>query len=428
MKKAYQIEDRRAIEKFRSHLMKDPGAIQMVLPLAEIAQQLKQGVSPFLFQAQLQLLTLIMDDEVDWLTGQRYGRSEQRDVRRWGRGDGALVINGQKVPIRHPRVRGKEGELKMGSYELFRRDEDMQRQVWDGITRGLTMRGYGPTVREDESAFGVEKSAVSERFVMASAQKVDALLKRKLHELRFCALMVDGVEYKQEHLVTALGIDFTGRKMILGFHQGASENQQVCEALLADLAGRGFDFRQPHLNILDGGKGIRAALRKHCGEAGLVQRCQLHKRRNVCGHFAHEDQPRWERKLANAYDLREYKEAKAALLRIQRELMEVNPSAARSLEEGLEETLTLHRIRVPIELWKTLRSTNPIESAFSTVRVVCRNVKRWRPGHQLERWVGSGLIVAEKQFRRIDGYRALPGLISLLEGQRGGTGARTKIA
>ena len=151
---------------------------------------------------------------------------------------------------------------------------------------GLTMRGYGPTVREGESMFGVEKSAVSERFVVASAQKVDALVKRKLHELRFCALMVDGVEYKQEHLVTALGIDFTGRKMILGFHQGASENQQVCEALLADLAGRGFDFRQPHLDILDGGKGIRAALRKHCGDAGLVQRCQLHKRRNVCGHFA----------------------------------------------------------------------------------------------------------------------------------------------
>ena len=161
---------------------------------------------------------------------------------------------------------------------------------------------------------------MSERFVMASAQKVDALLKRKLHEVRFCALMVDGVEYKQEHLVTALGIDFTGRKMILGFHQGASENQQVCEALLADLAGRGFNFRQPHLNILDGGKGIGAALRKQCGEAGLVQRCQLHKRRNVCGHFADEDQPRWGRKLANAYDLREYKEAKAALLRIQREL------------------------------------------------------------------------------------------------------------
>src|SRR2546422_8644077 len=129
MKKAYQIEERRAIEKFRSHLNNDAGAIQMVLPLAEIAQMLRQGVTPFLLQAQLQLLTLILDDEVDWLTGQRYGRGEQRDARRWGREDGALVINGQKIPIRHPRVRGKEGERKIGSYELFSRDEDMQRQV-----------------------------------------------------------------------------------------------------------------------------------------------------------------------------------------------------------------------------------------------------------------------------------------------------------
>jgi len=428
MKKAYQIEERRAIEKFRSHLMNDPGDIQMVLPLAEIAQKLREGVAPFLLQTQLQLLTLIMDDEVDWLTGKRYGRGEEKAVRRWGREDAAVVINGQKVPLRRPRLRGEEGERKLGSYELFSRDEDMQRRVWDRITRGLTMRGYGPVVRECEPAFGIEKSAVSERFVLASAQKVDALLKRKLHDLRFCAVLWDGVQYKEEHLVTALGIDSTGHKMILGFHQGASENQQVCEGLLADLVGRGLDLRQPHLNIIDGGKGLLAALRKYRGDAVLVQRCQLHKRRNVCGHFADEDQPRWDRKLANAFDLREYKEAKAALLRIQRELMEINPSAARSLEEGMEETLTLHRLRVPMELWKTLRSTNPIESAFSIVRVVCRNVKRWRPGHQIERWVGSGLIVAERQFRRIDGYRALPGLISLLEGQRTGTGAKHKVA
>src|SRR5712691_2176133 len=315
MKKAYQIEERRAIEKFRSHLMNDPGDIQMVLPLAEIAQKLREGVAPFLLQTQLQLLMLIMDDEVDWLTGKRYGRGEEKAVRRWGREDAAVVINGQKVPLRRPRLRGEEGERKLGSYELFSRDEDMQRRVWDRITRGLTMRGYGPVVRECEPAFGIEKSAVSERFVLASAQKVDALLKRKLHDLRFCAVLWDGVQYKEEHLVTALGIDSTGHKMILGFHQGASENQQVCEGLLADLVGRGLDLRQPHLNIIDGGKGLLAALRKYCGDAGLVQRCQLHKRRNVCGHFADEDQPRWDRKLANAYDLREYKEAKAALLR-----------------------------------------------------------------------------------------------------------------
>ncbi len=415
MKKAYQIDERRAIEKFRSHLQNDHGAIQMILPLAEVAQKLRSGVAQFLLQAQLQLLTLIMEDEINWMTGPAYERGGDKEVRRWGNEDGSVVINGQKVPVQRPRARGERGDVKIGSYELFRREEEQQRRIWEAITRGLSMRGYGPTVRESEESFAIDKSAVSEKFVAMSAKKVDELFKRDLGKLRLCALLLDGVEVKQQHLVTALGIDETGRKTILGFHQGASENQAACDGLLADLAGRGLNFRQLHLNLIDGSKALRAGVRKHCGDNSPILRCQLHKRRNIVGHFSEEDQPGWDRRLANAYDLRSYREAKAALLRIQDELKHVNPSAARSLEEGMEETLTLHRLKVPVELWKTLSSTNVIESAFSIVRVVCRNVKRWRPGNQIERWVGSGLLVAEKQFRRIDGYRALPGLVAALE-------------
>ena len=372
-------------------------------------------MAQFLLQAQLQLLMLIMEDEINWMTGPRYERGGQKEVRRWGREHGSVVINGQKVPVQRPRARDEQGDVKIGSYELFRREEEQQRRIWEAITRGLTMRGYGPTVRESEKSFAIEKSAVSEKFVAMSAKKVAELFKRDLGKLRLCALLLDGVEVKQQHLVMALGIDETGRKTMLGFHQGASENQAACDGLFSDLAGRGLNFRQLHLNIIDGSKALRAGVRKYCGEASPILRCQLHKRHNIVGHFAEEDQPGWDRKLANAYGLRSHREAKAALLRIQDELNRVNPSAARSLEEGLEETLTLHRLKVPVELWKTLRSTNVIESAFSMVRVVCRNVKRWRPGNQIERWVGSGLLVAEKQFRRIDGYRSLPGLLAALD-------------
>jgi transposase-like protein len=415
MKKAYQIDERRAIEKFRAHLQNDHGAIQMILPLAEIAQKLRSGVAQFLLQAQLQLLTLIMEDEINSMTGPVYERGGDKEVQRWGYQEGSVVINGQKVPVQRPRARGERGDVKIGSYELFRREEEQQRRIWEAITRGLSMRGYGPTVREAEESFAIEKSAVSEKFVAMSAKKVDELLKRDLAKVRVCALLLDGVEVKQQHLVTALGIDEMGRKTILGFHQGASENQAACDGLFADLARRGLNFRQLHLNLVDGAKALSAGVRKYCGDNSPIVRCQLHKRRNIVGHFSEEDQPGWDRRLANAYDLRSYREAKAALLRIQDELKHVNPSAARSLEEGMEETLTLHRLKVPVELWKTLSSTNVIESAFSIVRVVCRNVKRWRPGNQIERWVGSGLLVAEKQFRRIDGYRALPGLLSALE-------------
>jgi len=349
------------------------------------------------------------------MTGPRYERGADKEAQRWGHEDGSVVINGQKIAVQRPRVRGEEGDVKIGSYELFRRDEEQQKRIWEAITHGLTTRGYGPTVRESEKAFAIEKSAVSEKFVAMSGRKVKELLKRDLSKVRLCALVLDGVEVKQQHLVTALGIDETGRKTILGFHQGASENQAACDGLFADLTGRGLDFRQVHLNLIDGSKALRGGVRKYCGENSPILRCQLHKRRNIVGHFADQEQAGWDRRLANAYDLRNYREAKAALLRIHDELNHVNPSAARSLEEGLEETLTLHRLKVPVELWKTLRSTNVIESAFSIVRVVCRNVKRWRPGNQVERWVGSGLVVAEKQFRRIDGHRALPGLIAALE-------------
>src|SRR6266704_2038144 len=190
----------------------------------------------------------------------------------------------------------------------------------------------------------------------------------------------------------------------------AKEHASVVSALLRDLAARGLDFSVPCLYVLDGGKALAAAVRQHAGEAAWIQRCQVHKRRNVLDHLPEEHKPSVKKKLQNAYAMAEYADAKRALERLHRELMELNPSAARSLEEGMEETLTVHRLRVPSQLRRTLASTNVIESAFSIVETVCRNVKRWRAGDHIERWVGSGLLVAERQFRKVQGYRGIPAL------------------
>jgi len=208
----------------------------------------------------------------------------------------------------------------------------------------------------------------------------------------------------------------------LGYHQGATENQQVCYLLLEGLAARGLDPRQGMLVGLDGGGAVRASIRKFCGDKALVVRCQQHEQRNICEHFALEQRPAWEKKLSDAWDLIRYQEAKRALQQVHR------PSAARSLEEGLEETLTLQKLNVPVPLRKTLRTTNPIESVFDTVRVACRNVKPWRPGDQRERWICSGLWFAEKKFRRIDGYRELPSLIDILAAQFGSSKAISRTA
>jgi len=410
MRRAYQIDERKAIARFRSYLNTNPGNIQLVLPLADLAQRLRHGVSQMLFDAERDLLTLIMGEELRWL-------SQEQGLQRWGQAPGSVIIHGQKVPVARPRVRDGRGESKLGSYELFRLDDEMQRRIWERVMRGLSMRSYDPVVRESRPSFGISKSAISERFIVASGQRAADLRRRNLSQLRLCALMLDGIEFRKELFVVALGIDKTGAKTILGYHQGATENQQVCDQLLAGIAARGVDLQQGLLVVLDGSGGLRASIRKHCGERALLQRCQQHKLRNICEHFGEQDYAHWESRLAQAYDLLGYPEAKRALQQVQRELMHVNPSAARSLEEGLEETLTLHRLGVPAPLRKTLRTTNPIESVFDTVRTACRNVKRWRPGDQRERWIGSALLLAEQRFRRIDGYRELPRFLDILNAQ-----------
>jgi transposase-like protein len=282
------------------------------------------------------------------------------------------------------------------------------------MMRGLSTRNYGAVVKDFHNAYGVEKSAVSENFIEASREKVKQLMERPLGELRLCAVLIDGTPFKDRQMIAALGIGCDGRKTVLGIREGATENTAVVSALLSELVERGLDFSTPRLYVLDGGKALAAAVRKHAGDAAFIQRCQVHKKRNVVDHLPDEHKADVRRKMQNAYAMAEYPDAKRALEQLHRELMDLNPSAARSLEEGMEETLTVHKLRLPDQLRRTLCCTNVIESAFSIVGTVCRNVKRWRDGDHIERWVGSGLLVAERQFRKVIGHRQIPLLLSSL--------------
>jgi transposase-like protein len=240
-------------------------------------------------------------------------------------------------------------------------------------------------------------------------------MERRLDKKKFCALLVDATPFEGQQMVAALGVGSDGTKMILGIWQGATENATVVGELLGDLMNRGLDFTVPRLYVLDGGKALHAAVKKYAGEGMPIQRCQVHKRRNVLDHITDENKPLVAKKLNKAYAMEDYAAARQALDGLHRELMHLNPSAARSLAEGLEETLTVHRLHVPQQLRMTLASTNVIESAFSIVETVCRNVKRWHGGDQRERWIGSGLLIAEKQFRRVRGCKQIPVLIRVLE-------------
>jgi transposase-like protein len=416
MNKPYQIEAQRAVRQFEAMAAAGSPAVQMMLPLAEMVGWLRKGVGELVRQAGLQLMELLMQEEVRELVGERSQRQTERTANRWGQEQGYCVVMGQKVPVKRPRVRTTEDtEVRLGSYEMFHRGEPLTETVWEKLMLGLSTRKYGQAVRQFTEAYGLEKSAVSEHFIEASRAKLKELLESRLDKTRLCALLIDATPFEGQQMVAALGIGQDGRKTILGIRQGATENATVVGELLGDLVSRGLDFSEPRLYVLDGGKALTAAVKKYAGESASIQRCQVHKRRNVLDHLTEEQKPGVAKRLNAAYALEDYAGAKQALQQLHRELMDLNPSAARSLGEGMEETLTVHRLHVPMQLRKTLASTNVIESAFSIVERVCRNVKRWHGGDQRERWVGSGLLVAQKQFRRITGYKQIPALLTQLE-------------
>ena len=416
MKKPYQIEAQRAVKQLDAMAADGNPAVQMMLPMAEMMGWLRKGVGELIRQAGLQLMDLLMQEEVRELAGERSQPQADRSAHRWGSERGYCVVMGQKVPIQRPRVRTTDDkEVRLGSYEMFHRGEPLTETVWDKLMLGLSTRNYGQAIRQFTEAYGLEKSAVSEHFIEASRAKLKKMMERRLDKTRLCALLIDATPFQGQQMVAALGIDESGRKMILGIRQGATENATVVGELLADLVERGLDFTEPRLYILDGGKALTAAVKKHAGESAAIQRCQVHKRRNVLDHLTEEQKPAVSKKLNAAYALEEYGAAKEALNTLHRELMDLNPSAARSLGEGMEETLTVHRLHMPAQLRKTMASTNVIESAFSIVEKVCKNVKRWHGGDQRERWVGSGLLAAENQFRRITGHKLIPVLMEELK-------------
>ena len=416
MKKPYQIESQRAVKRLEEMAADGNPAVQMVLPMAEMVGWLRKGVGELIRQAGLQLIQLLMEEEVKSLVGERSRSLPERTANRWGSERGYCLVMGQKVPVERPRVRSTEDrEIRLGSYEMFHRGEPLTETVWEKLMLGLSTRKYGEAVRQFTEAYGLEKSAVSEHFIEASREKLKELMERRLEKKKFCALLIDATPFEVQQMVAALGIGHDGVKTILGIWQGATENATIVGELLGDLMNRGLDFSEPRLYVLDGGKALHAAVKKFAGEAAPIQRCQVHKRRNVLDHLTNEDKPILAKKLNAAYALEDYAAAKQALEGLHRELMHLNPSAARSLGEGMEETLTVHRLHVPPQLRMTLASTNVIESAFAIVERVCLNVKRWHGGDQRERWVGSGLLVAQKQFRRVRGHKQIPMLLRVLE-------------
>lgn len=417
MKKRYQISKRRAAESFRDWAATNRKPIQLTFPTQSIAELSQRSLGDLLRSVGKLFIETVLESEVEQVVGQRSQPNQNRGAYRWGSECGFCVIDGQRVPIQRPRVRSRaqNKEIPLGSYELFQRASLMEETVWHKIMYGLSMRSYKEVVQQFADAYGLEKSTISDHFIEASRVKLEQLMKRSLANLALVAMLIDGTAFKGENLIVAVGIDRTGRKIVLGLRQGATENAIVVGELLGELAERGVDFNTPRLYVMDGSKAIRRAITNYAGAAAFLQRCQVHKIRNVTEYLPEASRHAIKFRMRAAYEMEETADARQALYKLHDELMQLNPSAAGSLAEGLEETLTVLDLRLTPRLRRSLATTNAIESGFSIVEEICRQVKHWQGSDHRLRWVGSALLHAEGRWNRLYGYRHMPVLINALE-------------
>jgi transposase-like protein len=417
VKKQYQISKRRAAERFEQWAKSNPIPVQLTFPTAGIAELAQSSLGDLLRSVGRIFIENVMESEVKELAGERSKRNSRRGVYRWGSESGFCIIDGQRVPIDRPRLRSRDEncEIPLGSYELFQRASLMDETVWNKIMHGLTMRSYKEVVQQFADAYGLEKSATSDHFVEASRAKLKQLMTRSLKDIPLTVILIDGTIFKGQNMVVAIGIDRLGHKLVLGMEQGATENTIVVQGLLGQLLERGVNFNEPRLYLLDGSKALRAAVIAFAGDAAFIQRCQVHKIRNVIGYLPEAERPSVKFRMRAAYLQTETVEAKNALFKLHDELMEVNPSAAASLAEGLDETLTVTDLRITPRLCQMLSSTNTIESSFSTVAKICTQVKRWQGRDHRLRWVASSLLFAESRWNKLHGYRHMPVLVKALD-------------
>jgi putative transposase len=354
-----------------------------------------------------------LERAVDELVGPRYRRSgPDRQYYRWGSEQGSVYLADQKLPITVPRVRDvhRNREARLDAYERLQQPRGADSQLMGRILRGLGCRNYAETASLVPEAFGMSASTVSRRFIRATGRKLKELAERDLSSHDFVALFMDGKSFGDDEMVIAVGVTLEGRKVILGMVQTASENASVCRDFLKSLVDRGLRYDQGLFCVLDGAKGFHKAVRSVFGGHALIQRCRWHKRENVLKYLALSRRAAMRRKIQKAYDAPEYATAKAALALVGRELKLQNESAAASLAEGLEETLTLHRLGLASELALSFSTTNVMESIQAHVGRLTDHVDHFRNSDQKQRWVGTALLEIEPKLRRVRGCRDLMAL------------------
>lgn len=384
---------------------------QVTIGVRELVGAAKEGLLALSVGVGLAVVQELFEAEVTRLAGPKGKHDQDRRAYRHGQEDRQVTLGGRRVQVSKPRVRSvQDQEIELRTYRTFATRDLLTDAALGRMLAGLSTRKYpvGLEPMGQVEALATSKSAISRRFVQGTEQKLAELFGRDLSQLDLVAIFIDGVEIAEHCVVVALGVDADGRKHPLGLWEGTTENKTVCNALFGNLIERGLHVEQPRLFAIDGGKAIRAAVLSTFGTYAVIHRCREHKRRNVLEHLPQAERTFVSRKLNKAWSEPDAKRAETQLRALAKHLETKHPGAAASLLEGLEETLTVTRLGLSGSLLDTFKSTNPIESMISIARDVTGNVKRWRNGKMVVRWMAAGLLEAEKRFRRVKGYRDMP--------------------
>ena len=369
---------------------------------------MEHGLAKLSYELGLDVMQQMLEQDVTEIVGPKGKHNKDRTAYRHGTEQTQVVYGDKKISVSKPRMRGDGHEITLPSLESFQIEDPLDQSIISRLLCGISTRKYHRTMTTtDDNVACVSKSEVSRRFNTELKKMMEAFFNRRLIQTYLC-IMVDGIVRGKMTIIAALGITRDGKKEILGLVEGGTENSDAVKRLFMDIIGRGLNQYLPRLFVLDGSKALSKAVHDTFGDKALIQRCQVHKKRNVLSHLPESEQVNVGMAISRAYMEFEYDKALSQLCRIVDNLEHRYPSAAASLQEGLEETLTVHRLKVPGLLRQTLSNTNPIESANSVAASIVRRVSKWRDGEMVLRHMAAGFLEAERGFRRVRGYRQLP--------------------
>lgn len=399
----------------KKRIRPEPGHQTSFLAVSGAYAQAKELVRAELKRATLELVSELYLQEVEEICGKPFSRKGEDGFYRGGSDPSTVLVNGQRIVVKKPRVKSAGREVELHTHRALREHDMLSERITNHMLKGVSSRNYDRLLEELEGGLGLKKSAVSKAFVKGSKQILDDINGRLLADHDWLALMIDGIEFSGRHVIVALGITTKGKKLILGLREGDTEDGEIVKDLLQNLIDRQFNREQAFLVVIDGSKALRKGVRRVFGDLCPVQRCVRHKERNALKYLPWRHHGEFRRKWKLIHGMANYIDAKREYDALIHWLSRINLEAQKSVEEAEEETLTVVKLGAPAKLRSTLLSTNPIESAFNGVRTATKRIKHWRRGNdQVARWAAATLADVAKRFKLIPGHKEIPLLLTTL--------------